>query len=68
MIPRAGVETLIQQVRGGMREQVSVDGLPLQLTRRETDVVTRHREGMTPREIAYQLDLSHGPFGGTFPP
>ena len=58
VIPRAGVATLIEQVRGGTQEQTSVDGFPLQLTRREADVITRLREGMTPKQIAYELDLS----------
>jgi DNA-binding NarL/FixJ family response regulator len=58
VIPRAGVATLIEQVRGGGQEQTSVDGLPLQLTRREADVVARMREGLTPKEIAYELELS----------
>jgi DNA-binding NarL/FixJ family response regulator len=58
IIPRAAVATLIEQLRGGAQEQTSVDGLPLQLTRREADVMTRFREGMTPKEIAYELDLS----------
>jgi DNA-binding NarL/FixJ family response regulator len=35
-----------------------VDGLRLQLTRREVEVATRLREGMTPKEIAQELDLS----------
>jgi len=59
VIPRAGVATLIEQLRGGGQEQTSVDGLPLQLTRREADVMARLRDGMTPKEIAYELDLSH---------
>lgn len=58
IIPRAGVATLIEQLRGGAQEHTSVDGLPLQLTRREADVMSRVREGMTPKEIAYELDLS----------
>jgi DNA-binding NarL/FixJ family response regulator len=58
VIPRAGVATLIEQVRGGGQEQTSVDGFPLQLTRREADVMARLREGMTPKEIAYELELS----------
>jgi DNA-binding NarL/FixJ family response regulator len=58
VIPRAGVATLIEQVRGGGQEQTSVDGLQLQLTRREADVMARLREGMTPKEIAYELELS----------
>jgi DNA-binding NarL/FixJ family response regulator len=58
VIPRAAVAMLIEQVRGGSQEQTSVDGLPLQLTRREADVFARLREGMTPKQIAYELDLS----------
>lgn len=58
VIPRAGVTALIHELRGGPREQTSVDGVPLQLTRREADVITRLREGMTPKQIAYELDLS----------
>jgi len=58
VIPRAGVGTLIEQVRGGVRERASVDGQSLRLTRREADVMARAREGMTPKEIAYELALS----------
>jgi len=58
VIPRAGVSALIDELRGGPQEQTSVDGLPLQLTRREADVMKRRREGMTTREIAYELGLS----------
>jgi two-component system nitrate/nitrite response regulator NarL len=58
VVPRAGVSTLIEQVRGTPQRQTSVDGQPLRLTRRETDVVARFREGMTPKEIANELDLS----------
>jgi DNA-binding NarL/FixJ family response regulator len=58
VIPRAGVGTLIEQVRGVGQEHTSVDGLALQLTRREADVMARLREGMTPKEIAYELQLS----------
>jgi DNA-binding NarL/FixJ family response regulator len=58
VVPRAGVGTLIEQVRGGTQEQTSVDGQQLQLTRREADVMVRSREGLTPKEIAYELDLS----------
>lgn len=58
VIPRAGVGTLIEQLRGGRQEQTSVDGLPLQLTRREADVFARMREGMTPKQIAFDLELS----------
>ena len=58
VIPRAGVGTLIDQLRGGTQEQTLVEGLELQLTRREADVMKRRREGMTTKEIAYELDLS----------
>jgi DNA-binding NarL/FixJ family response regulator len=58
VIPRAGVATLIEQLRGAAQEHTSVDGQPLRLTRREADVMVRAREGMTPKEIAYELDLS----------
>ena len=58
VIPRAGVGTLIEQLRGGTQEQTSVDGLPLHLTRREADVMAKLREGMTPKQIAFELDLS----------
>ena len=58
VIPRAGVGALIEQLRGGAQEHTSVDGQPVQLTRREADVVVRAREGMTPKEIAYELELS----------
>lgn len=58
VIPRAGVTTLIDELRGGTQEQTSVDGLPLQLTRREADVMKRRRGGMTAKEIAYELELS----------
>jgi DNA-binding NarL/FixJ family response regulator len=57
IIPRAAVATLIEQLRPGA-QQTSVDGLPLQLTRREADVMALLREGMTPKEIAYELELS----------
>jgi DNA-binding NarL/FixJ family response regulator len=58
VIPRAGVSTLIDQVRGTQQEQTSVDGFELQLTRREVDVFLRLREGMTPKQIAHELGLS----------
>jgi DNA-binding NarL/FixJ family response regulator len=58
VFPRAGVGTLIEQVRGVAPERTSVDGQPLKLTRREADVMARRREGKTPKEIAYELDLS----------
>jgi two-component system nitrate/nitrite response regulator NarL len=58
VVPRAGVGALIEQLRGGTQEQTSVDGLPLQLTRREADVFARMREGMTPKQIALDLELS----------
>lgn len=58
VVPRAAVVTLIEQVRGELREHASVDGLAVGLTRREADVLTRRREGMTPKEIAFELGLS----------
>ena len=58
VIPRDGVGTLIDQLRGGAQEQTSVDGLELQLTRREADVMARRRDGMTTKEIAHELELS----------
>jgi DNA-binding NarL/FixJ family response regulator len=58
VIPRAGVPVLIEQLRAGRQEQTSVDGIHLQLTRRETDVMARLRAGMTPKQIAYELELS----------
>jgi DNA-binding NarL/FixJ family response regulator len=58
VIPRAGVSTLIDQVRGTEQEQMSVDGLRLRLTRRESDVIARLGEGMTPKQIAFELGLS----------
>jgi DNA-binding NarL/FixJ family response regulator len=58
VIPRAGVLTLIETLRGGTEEETLVDGLRLQLTRREVEVVTLLRAGMTPKEVAHELDLS----------
>lgn len=58
VIPRAAVVALIEQVRGELRERASVDGQAIELTRREADVMARRREGMTPKEIAYELGLS----------
>ena len=58
VIPRAAVGTLIEQLRGSTQEQTSVDGQLLTLTRREVDVMSRHRKGMTPKQIAYELELS----------
>lgn len=58
VIPRGGVAALIDELRGGLQEQTSVDGLPLQLTRREADVMKRRRDGMTTKEIASELELS----------
>jgi DNA-binding NarL/FixJ family response regulator len=58
VVPRAGVSTLIEQVRGDAPAQTSADGHRLQLTRREADVIARFREGMTPKEIAHELELS----------
>jgi DNA-binding NarL/FixJ family response regulator len=57
VIPRAAVGALIEQLRGATQE-TAVDGQLLTLTRREVDVMSRHREGMTPKEIAYELELS----------
>jgi DNA-binding NarL/FixJ family response regulator len=58
VIPRAGVATLIEQLRGAAQEQTLVDGQPLTLTRRQADVFARRRKGMTTKEIAHDLDLS----------
>jgi two-component system nitrate/nitrite response regulator NarL len=58
VIPRAGVTTLIETLRGGSEEETLVDGLRLQLTRREVEVVALLRAGMTPKEIAHELELS----------
>jgi DNA-binding NarL/FixJ family response regulator len=58
VFPRAGVGTLIDQLRDAAPEHTSVDGQPLKLTRREADVMARRSEGMTTKEIAYELQLS----------
>jgi DNA-binding NarL/FixJ family response regulator len=58
VIPRAGVAALIEELRPHGNEQTSIDGIPLRLTRREADVTTRLRDGMTPKQIAYELELS----------
>jgi DNA-binding NarL/FixJ family response regulator len=58
VVPRAGVSTLIEQLRGTTDEETLVDGLRLQLTRRESEVVSLLNEGLKPKEIAYELDLS----------
>lgn len=58
VIPRAGVTTLIETLRGSSEEETLVDGLRLQLTRREAEIVMLLREGLTPKEIAFELDLS----------
>jgi DNA-binding NarL/FixJ family response regulator len=58
VFPRAGVRTLIQELRGSTQEQASIDGQSLRLTRREADVMARRRRGMTPKEIAHELELS----------
>ena len=58
VIPRVGVAALIEQLRARGQEQTSVDGLQLQLTRREADVMTRLRDGLTPKQIAYELEVS----------
>jgi DNA-binding NarL/FixJ family response regulator len=58
VFPRAGVGALIEQLRGSMLEQTSIDGHRSRLTRREADVMARRRKGMTTKEIAYDLELS----------
>lgn len=58
VIPRAGIAMLVDEVRGVTQRQTLVDGVPLRLTRREADVMTRRRVGMTPKQIAAELDLS----------
>jgi len=58
VFPRAGVGTLIDQLRHAAPEHTSVDGQRLKLTRREADVIARRRAGMTTKEIAHELDLS----------
>lgn len=58
VFPRAGVGALIEQLRSSTQEQTSVDGQPLKLTRREADVMARRRKGLTPKEIARELELS----------
>jgi len=58
VIPRAGVTTLIDTLRGNPEEETLVEGLRLQLTRREVEVLNLLREGLTPKEIAFELDLS----------
>jgi DNA-binding NarL/FixJ family response regulator len=58
VIPRAGVTTLIEHLRGNPEEETLVDGVRLQLTRREAEVFNRLRHGMTPKEIANELELS----------
>ena len=57
VIPRAGVGVLIDQLRSGTQE-LRFEGRQLQLTPREADVISRAREGMTPKEIASDLELS----------
>jgi len=58
VIPRAGVTTLIDTLRGNPEEETLVDGLRLQLTRREVEVLNLLREGLTPKEIAFELDVT----------
>lgn len=58
VFPRASVGTLIEQLRGSTQEQKCVGGHALKLTRREAEVIARREDGMTPKEIAYELDLS----------
>jgi DNA-binding NarL/FixJ family response regulator len=52
------VAALIEQLRARGQGQTSVDGIQLQLTRREADVMTRLRDGLTPKQIASELELS----------
>jgi DNA-binding NarL/FixJ family response regulator len=58
VIPRAGVAALIEQLRARPQGQTSVDGIQLKLTRREADVMMRLRAGLTPKQIAHELELS----------
>jgi len=58
VIPRAAVAALIEQLRARGQEQTSVDGIQLQLTRREADVMKRLHDGLTPKQIAYELEVS----------
>jgi DNA-binding CsgD family transcriptional regulator len=46
------------QLRARGQEQKSVDGIQLQLTRPEADVMTRLRDGLTRKQIAYELETS----------
>ena len=58
VVPRSAVLALIDELRGESHERAAVESAPVALTRREADVMTRRRDGMTPKEIAYELELS----------
>jgi len=57
-IPRAAVASLIQEFRGGGRQQTSVGGLPVSLTAREAQVLELLRDGLTTQQIARELGVS----------
>jgi two-component system, NarL family, response regulator DevR len=58
VVPRTAVLALIDELRGEPRAHAAVDGSAVELTRREAAVMSRRRAGMTPKEIAYELELS----------
>jgi len=58
VVPRAGIAMLVEEVRHGAQRHAVVDGVLLGLTRREVDVIMRRRAGMTPKQIAVELELS----------
>ena len=58
VIPRAGVATLIEQVRRSRRPHMSLNGHARSLTRREAEVAERLHDGMSTEEIAQELELS----------
>lgn len=58
VLPRAGIGILVEELRRGTKRHTSVDGVVVRLTRREADVITRRRAGMTPKEIAAELEVS----------
>lgn len=57
-IPRAGIASLIQELRGSGRHRVSFDGRPLSLTGREAHVLELLQQGMTTAQVAEELGLS----------